>query len=74
MWQTDIVLAPVLYLISIAAEFPDSCKTNAECFLVLCCIDNTKSFQRIQICVADYSNRGHCSEQYTRKEVSFVTQ
>ena len=49
-------------LISIVSEFPDNSKINAECFLVLCCIENTKGFQRIQICVADCSNRGYCSE------------
>ena len=47
-------------LISIVSEFPDSCKINTKCSLVLCCIENTKGFQRIKICAADYSNRGYC--------------
>ena len=60
MWQTGFCSR--VELISIVSEFPDSCKINAECFLVLCCIENTKGFQQIQICVANYSNRGFCSE------------
>ena len=53
-------------LMSVVSEFPDSFKINAECSLVLCCIENTRGSQQIQICGADYSNRGYCSEVCTK--------